>query len=381
MSKVKNKVGDLPSSYKVCKIVSLSTLADVFAASVVDDTAFGGNGETPHTLLVSSRAGELLGTKLNEELAGIKALLFDRDGGVFSLSTSVNPGFQGMGIGTLMAEETREISINEGSGMFYTLASPRNGPQLNTYLTKMGFQASAFYPGYFTGFSDYGVGVDRLLITKDFISGGAQEAMDSEFTVSVDDSNGLSDAFSRGFVANTLLRGKSNSDNHLGFVKSNPKTRNITKHEDSLSINGNSNVKFASQNDFGRIMELDQSAFSPPSSIFFIKALALIGGLYCLKRYESTTGFVGALFDKENGIYVHGPVVHGDDPQQISELVETVFTLAKKTGRNNIWTVLPEKQNGTIRLLKTHNFRQEGIVEGLFKDSDGVILSSNLDVF
>ncbi len=172
MSKVKNRVGDLPSSYRACDVEHLSTLAAVFAASVVDDTAFGGNGETPHTMFIASRAGVLLGTRLNEELTGVKALLFDRDKRVFPLSTSVNPGFQGMGIGTMMAERTREISVHDGSGMFYTLASPRNGPQLNSYLNKMGFQASDFYPAYFTGFADYGVGVDRLLITKDFISGG-----------------------------------------------------------------------------------------------------------------------------------------------------------------------------------------------------------------
>ncbi|MFH0861451.1 MAG: hypothetical protein V1875_00330 [Candidatus Altiarchaeota archaeon] len=356
-------------------VEDLTRMADMREAAAVDREAFRDTGMPLHELFVASRAGFLIGVKSGGKVVAEKALLFDACGGIYSMTTGVSTVLQSRGLGTLMAAESIKRARVAGSGVVYSHVSPLNGPQLNSYLNKLDFVAAAIFTDYF-GEADYGLGSHRLLIRKDLKAEDGRRGQRPELSVDVRDTEALEGAFRDGFEAYQLIRCEGGP--MLGFRRAeHPYAKGVSGiHMPSDSGDGIRPITTTME--FRDALKLEGEAFSPPSTIYFVKSMAFVGIAFGAFSDGALRGYGGVILDGKDGAYVHGPFTGVDDMRQADALISAAQEIAAKAGRKRLWTVIPGSWRREDGFLEKNGFRAGYVAEMLFDDSDGRIWSKEL---
>lgn len=371
------ELGDLGiDSFQMMRI---SKPPDALKVYDVNERAFEQKGETPHTCVVAARAGSMLCLKggSTNDVAAAKALLFDPDGRTYSFITVVDPNYWDSGFGTQLAEQSMLIA-KERSGEFFARVDPKNGPQLNSYINKMGMTAVRLLKDYYLGFETESPlrggelqGPDMLVVYKKIGSKPSTLADEPQLSVGDHDRREMSRLFGNGYEAFRLDR--AGKRNNLVFrMRHTELPEDFLKNiDDRIGLGpGLSAVK--EPMDYRAALKLEAETLNPPSTVFFLKAMDLVGGLFAVKSGDEMRGFSGVLLDKEGGLYMHGPFVADDDEQTFKTLMSQVERSRQGTG--SIWTIVPDNAKNLLTRLDDRGFEVTDRVGKLFRGSDGLIM-------
>lgn len=128
----------------------------------LETAAFKGQGEDIFTLAMIAEVGWVLGAFVDAgEMAGaIEILPTKKQGLGFVHGLIVEPQFQYNGVGRALLKYAEDRAGEFGFTDLACTISPGNGPSLNTFINKSGYQATGFQYNY------YGEGEHRLWVEK-----------------------------------------------------------------------------------------------------------------------------------------------------------------------------------------------------------------------
>jgi hypothetical protein len=350
----------------------LHTIQDIRQASEVDQRVFGGgNGEAPQTLFIASRAGYLLGAKDGDVVVAEKALLYDWNRNLYSLTTGVRPSHQTEGLGTLMAKSWADLAKKHGSGWIYALVSQLNGPQLNSYLNKRGLRAVYFFKDYYAGVDDYHLGDHCFLVAGD-TKGDNVRPRTPNIVVACTDIGGIAKAIDEGNAAYGLRR-QMGGTNLLLFQNGEEQYYPPIKRVSAEPVEGVQPIE--SHEGVMQALSMEKKSVILPSTIFFLKHIQLMNSLFGTYSPDGRlNGFIGLVPDKSGGVCIHGPFTDGTDTTSAQRLLQYAKNAAVAAGSNKMWTV---QQEGSAQLEHSNEggFEKAEVAKGLFDGTDGIVLT------
>lgn len=128
----------------------------------LETAAFNGQGEDIFTLAMIAEVGWVLGAFIDAgKMAGAIEILPTKKPGLgFVHGLIVEPQFQYNGVGGSLLKHAENNASEFGFTDLACTISPGNGPSLNTFINKSGYQATGFQYNY------YGEGEHRLWVEK-----------------------------------------------------------------------------------------------------------------------------------------------------------------------------------------------------------------------
>ncbi len=336
----------------------LSSVMDLLTASQIEKNAFDDKAETAPTLFVVSKVGDLIGVKANGELVAVKSMIYGTKE-VMSMSTSVHEDNLGQGHGTRLARNMEKIARENGVHRLFALVAPENGAQLSSYVNKQAWAITDYKPGYYGDEGDFGFGGDRFIVSKDLTS---QERKDPIFEIEISDTAGLKLAFESGHIGVRLIRGETG--NSIGFAKATSKAKRPKEKG-----------AFSSQKEVIAAQKLEAKVRDPPSSVFFLRSMEMVGEVMVERDEDKLTGFVGVMAGKKDDAYIHGPFTDGKDA---TPLLEKAESKAKAMGASSTWTVTPASDEKGLAMLSAAGYKITEKADGLYGGKDLLCLAKDL---
>lgn len=382
----------------------------------VEEAAFKKQGESYYSLYIVCRTGRIIGFRDREgRLVAIKEILRDWDKNMYCYGTAVLPIFQRMGLGTMLTKLwDREAFLLKIKRLF-TLVSPENGANLNSYINKAGFRAVGFIKEAFGEKGNYGYGLDHFLLTKkpgegsvpDVVAikeklaeGAIKLVRDARTTVRGpvamcdNDKKTIDGMFSRGMEMVALVR------KHNGpFPEKCGNNIFIFKKRVGVGIelpsSHDRNCSWRRKSGFAYIMTsrgcdkalMMEKNYIPEATIYHLRSISIVGGLLGKFTANKLEGVFGLLLplERKNGLYLHGPFC-GALIGENRNFFEEALNLAERTAVfekiHNIWTIVPERRNKFAQelfdFLAVRGFSVEKISQPMFTNSAGIVMAKKI---
>lgn len=382
----------------------------------VEEAAFKKQGEQYYPLYIVCRTGRIIGFRDREgRLVAIKEILRDWDKNMYCYGTAVLPKFQKMGLGTMLTKLWEREAASLKMKRLFTLVSPENGANLNSYINKTGFKAIKLIREAFGEKGDYGYGLDHFLLIKkpgegclpnmraitEKLAGGAITLATNARTASRglaavydNDKETIGKMIERKMEMVALVR-KHNGpfsvkcDNNI-FIFKKRASAGIELppiHNRNYSWYKKSGFRYiVTSNGCDESLRIEKN-YIPEATIYHLRSISIVGGLLGKFAADKLAGVFGVLLplDNENGLYLHGPfcnsLICGN-----SIFFKEALNFAKRAAVvkkiHKIWTILPERRNKSAQalfdFLASNGFCAEVIDRSMFANSSGIVLSKNI---